>query len=132
MSDGPEIPNDDELAKTLEAMDAAIGGPMVDPRAVKKEEPPEVAGRVAMLKAVKAAVTKTSEAARLAGFLFVSVAEDGVTPVLYSIQTMTGTTARLLLAELELLRSRIALNLNRAEDYLDDADLDDPTLDTDE
>lgn len=122
MSEGPKMPSDEELEKTLSAMDAAVGGPMLDPKKAPLRQPPEQVGRIRLLEAIRDAVGEKSEAAKLAGFLFVSVCDDGVTPVLYSIQTMTGTAVRLLLAEIGLLQARIQRELNRAEDYYPEND----------
>ena len=117
MSD-PKIPSDDELEKMLTAMDVTLRGHLLDPEDVKKLESSEAVGRIDLLNSLRDMVQEKGEAAKLAGFVFVGVSDDGVTPVLYSIQTMNATTARLLIAEIALLLQRITQSLNEAEDYV--------------
>jgi hypothetical protein len=118
MSD-PKPPNDDELDRLLDAMDIVIEGEMVEPKAnVFEPDPPEMLARTKLLTGLRDLIQTRGEAARLIGFVFVGVCEDGVTPVLYSVQSMTPTTARLLIAELNLILQRITHNLNAAEDYV--------------
>lgn len=114
----PEIPSDDNLEKMLAAMDVTLRGHLLDPEDVKKLESSEAVGRIALLDALRDLVQEKGEAAKLAGFVFVGVSDDGVTPVLYSVQTMEATTARLLIAEITLLLQRLTQSLNDIEDYV--------------
>jgi hypothetical protein len=117
MIDGPKPPSDEELDKMLDAMDVNVEGELQDPKEALEPPPPEIAGRLDLLTSVRDTIDKKGEAARLVGFVFVGISEDGVTPVLYSITQMNAVTARLLIAELHLLLARITHNLNSAEDY---------------
>ena len=120
MSNEPKPPSDEELDALLTAMQVVSEvEDMTDPNegGLPTPERPEVEGRAILLRKMHDLIQDVGKKARLTGFVFAGVCEDGITPVVYAIKSMNPITARLLIAEIQLLLSRITTNLNATEAY---------------